>query len=125
MQGAGAGTGAPRQRGSLPKPRVEAVLPTELSTILAGLALLFAAAGAFFAYRALQYASTRVVGNGRIAEIELEMAALDDSVKSLTAQIRKLRSRVTMRENRVNGKAEPEPVQNDKHELRERYLLKR
>ena len=100
------------------------MLPTELSTILAGIAFFVAVAAAFWSYRALEYARTRVVGNGRIAEIELEMASLDDSVKSLTKQIRKLRSRVTMREHRVNGKAEPEPETGDKEAMRERYLLK-
>ena len=114
MQGAGAGIRAPRQRVTLPLIKVLRMFSTELSTGLVVLALLLLLlAMACFAHAMAMYKKVSAWGQyiveqnkrsvtlRRMAEVEATLTELLDSYESLLTSHKKLRSRITMRENRA------------------------
>lgn len=65
----------------------------------------------FVAGKALLWVKTqnkRSVALAKLAEIEMEMTSLDDSIKSMMKTLKSLRSRASMRDRRAR-ESEPEP----------------
>lgn len=93
------------------------MLTTELSTILAALAVLFAAVSWWYAYRCWDFCrdteefiklqNKRSLSLSKLTEIETQITELTDSYDALMTSHKKLRARIGMRANRAgNGRSE-------------------
>lgn len=113
-------------------PQILAVLLASVALIGAAVALFYARKCAFYSHQIAKFTSERAPRR-RIAEISGEMSDLRDAYDSLLQSHKKLRSRITMRQNRAkkeNGAQDSldlsTSVEKDRLRLacRERGLLK-